>query len=158
MTELKLHKTKIVHLEQKHYPGRQIIEALEEPRDQTKECNYDICKTPEKIHLRLENEKSRFTFLAEHVDCETWSTLKRFIERTINENFQQQSPEPKRKKVRCTADRNENNDNMSQQEAEDTTKQVNTVNMDEMEMDYEDYSDMDLILPLEGSPTPAPDE
>ena len=53
------------------------------------------------------------------MDWMTWSTLKKFVERIINENFQQ-SPKPKRKRARHAADENdtgrhevqEDNDNM----------------------------------------------
>ena len=69
--EMKMHQTKIIQLEQWHCPGKGIIEALEELRDWSKECRSEICRTPEKIHLRLENENSRFTFLVEHVDHQT---------------------------------------------------------------------------------------
>ncbi len=69
------------------------------------ECGCEICRIPEKLHLRLENKQSCFTFLAERVDKMTWSMLKRFVEWMIEENFQQ-SPKPKRKKARHTADKN----------------------------------------------------
>ncbi len=54
--EVRMHKTKILQMEQQHCPGKRIIEALEEPRDQSKECGCEICRTLEKIHMRLENE------------------------------------------------------------------------------------------------------
>ncbi len=34
---------------------------------------------------------------------------------------------------------------------------MNVTNTDETETDYEDYRNLDLILPLEGSPRPAKD-
>ncbi len=92
------------------------------------------------------------------MDHQTWSALKRFIERTLKENFERRLPEPRRKKVRHAADRNENNEDRTQKEADNTKGQANALNYDEMETDYEDYSNLDPILPLEGSPRPALDE
>ncbi len=43
-------------MEQQHQLGKKIIEALEELRNQSVECGCKICRTPEKIHLRLENK------------------------------------------------------------------------------------------------------
>ncbi len=86
-SELKRHKTRILQMEQQNRPGKKIIEALEEPWNQSVECGCEICRTPENLYLRLENERSHFMFLAEKVDKMTWSTLKRFVEWTINENF-----------------------------------------------------------------------
>ena len=104
-SELKTHKTRILQMEQWNWPRKKIIEAVEEPWNWSAECGCEICRTPEKLYLRLENEWSHFTFLAERVDKMTWSTLKRFVEQMINENFQW-SPKPKRKKARHAADEN----------------------------------------------------
>ena len=93
------------------------------------------------------------------MDQMTWSALKRFVEQMIDENFQQ-LPEPKRKRARCAADENdmgrhevqEDNDNMEKQMT------INMTNTDETEIDYKDYSDLDLILPLEGLLRPMKDD
>ncbi len=157
--ELKTHKTRILQMEQWHQPGKKIIEALEELQNWSVECGCEICKTPEKIHLRLENEWSRFIFLAERMDWMTWSTLKKFVERIINENFQQ-SPKPKRKRARHAADENDTGRHEVQEDNDNMEKwmTINVTNTDETETDYEDYSYLDPILPLEGSPRLTKDD
>ncbi len=153
-SELRMHKTKILQMEQQHCPGKRIIEALEEPRDWSKECRCKICRTPEKIYLRLENKHSWFTFLVEHVDWQTWSVLKKFMERMINENFQQ-LPKPKRKRAKHTADEDKSRRHATQKDndnAGEQTRMVNVTNTNETKTDYDDYSDLDPILPPEGSP------
>ncbi len=80
--------------------------------------------------------------------------MKKFVERMIDKNFQQ-LPKPKRKRAKCTADEDESkrhatqkdNDNMGEQ-----TRMVNVTNTDKTETNYDDYSDLDQILPPEGSP------
>ncbi len=76
----------------------------------------------------------------------------------IDENFQQ-LPEPKRKRARCTADKNDTGRYEVQEDNDNTEKQttINMTNTDETEMDYEDYSDLNPILPPEGSPRPMKD-
>ncbi len=66
-------------------------------------------------------------------------------------------PKPKRKKVRCTADENNTGRHEVQEDNNNMEKRttINMTNTDETETDYEDYSDLDLILPPEGSPRPA---
>ena len=93
------------------------------------------------------------------MDRTTWSALKRFVERTINENFQQ-LPKPKRKRARCTADGNNTRRHEVQEDNDNTEKQltINVTNTDEAEMDYEDYSDLNPILPLERSLRPMKDD
>ena len=154
-SELKTHKTRIIQIEsQRNWPGKKIIEGLEELQNQSVECGCEICRTPEKLHLRLENEWSQFTFLVERVDKMTWSALKRFVEWMIKENFQW-LPEPKRKKVRCAE--NDTGECEGQEDNNTTGRQV-TMNMtDEIKTDYEDYSNLDLILPPEQSPRPPKD-
>ncbi len=91
------------------------------------------------------------------MDRQTWSALKRFMERTINENFQQ-SPKPKRKRVKCTAGEDESRRHTTQRDNDNMGEQmsmVNVTNTDKTKTDYDDYSDLDLILPPEGSPRPA---
>ncbi len=109
--DLKLHKMKIIKREEMHQPGRKLIQGLEELHDCMKECDCSICCIAEKIHLRLENKKSCFMFLTEHIDHQMWSALKRFVECTINENFE--PPEPKRKKAEHTADKRCEEDEMT---------------------------------------------
>ncbi len=93
------------------------------------------------------------------MDKMTWSALKRFMEQTIKENFQW-SPKPKRKKARCAADENNTGRHKVQEDYNNTEKQttINMTNTDETKTDYEDYSNLDLILPLEGSPRPTKDD
>ena len=88
----------------------------------------------------------------------TWSALKRFVERTIDEHFQQ-SPEPKRNKARCAADKNDTGRHEVQEDNGNMERQmtINVTNTDETEIKYEDYSDLDLILPPEGSLRPMKD-
>ncbi len=97
-------------------------------------------------------------FLAERVDQTTWTTLKQFVEWTIDENFQ---PKPKRKKARCAADENDTGRCEVQVDNENTERQT-MINMIthtyKNKMDYEDYSNLDPILPLEGSLRPSKDD
>ena len=46
----------------------------------------------------------------------------------------------------------------TQHNAREQMKMMNVMNMDETETDYDDYSDLDPILPPEGSPRPALNE
>ena len=158
-SELKTHKTRILQMEQWNWPRKKIIEAVEEPWNWSAECGCEICRTPEKLYLRLENEWSHFTFLAERVDKMTWSTLKRFVEQMINENFQW-SPKPKRKKARHAADENNTGRHKVWKDNDNTKRQmtINMTNTDETKTDYENYSNLNLILPLEGSPRPIKDD
>ena len=89
----------------------------------------------------------------------TWSVLKRFVEWTIDKNVQW-SPKPKRKKARCTADENNTGRYEVRKDNDNTERQmtINVANTDETETDYEDYNDLNLILPLEGSPRPMKDD
>ena len=77
----------------------------------------------------------------------------------INKNFQR-SPEPKRKGARCAADENDTGRHEVQENNDNTEKQmtINVTNTDETKTDYEDYSDLDPILPLEGLPRPTKDD
>ncbi len=154
IAELKIHKSKIIKLEQLHKPGRKLIKGLEEPCDRTSKCDCSICHMAEEIHLRLKNEKSCFMFLAECIDYQMWSALKRFVECTIKENFKR-SPEPRRKKVNCTADRT-HEENQTCKENETAKELMVTLDNKETETDYEDYSDLDPILPPEESPQVVP--
>ncbi len=96
-------------------------------------------------------------FLADYVNRQTWSALKKFVEWMIDENFQG-SPKPKRKRAKCTADEDESRrEHTAQRDNKNVRQQMNMVNitnMDETETDYEDYSDLDMILLPEGSPRP----
>ena len=89
----------------------------------------------------------------------TWSTLKRFVEQMIDKNFQW-LPKPKRKRARCAADENNTRRHEVQEDNDNTEKQptINVTNTDETETDYEDYSNLDPILPPEGSPRPMKDD
>ncbi len=91
------------------------------------------------------------------MDWQTLSALKRFVERTIDKNFQW-LPEPKRKRVKHAADKDESGRHKTQKDDNNVGKQmsmVNIANIDETETDYDDYSDLDPILPLEGLPRPV---
>ena len=94
----------------------------------------------------------------ERVEWMTWSMLKRYVEQMIDENFQW-SPKPKRKRARHAADENDTRRHEIQENNNNTEKQltINVTNTDETETDYKDYSDLDPILPLEGSLRPMKD-
>ncbi len=49
--ELKIHKSKIIKLEQLHKPGRRLIEALEELCDRNNKYDCSIYHMPEKKPL-----------------------------------------------------------------------------------------------------------
>ena len=147
--------------QEEHWQELRILQADMQKAKADLECMTSEMKMHKtKIHLRLENENLRFTFLVDHVDHQTWSALKKFVERMIDENFQQ-LPKPERKRAKCTADEDESRNHTTQKDNDNTreqTKMMNMMNTDETETNYDDYSGLDLILPPEGSPRPMPNK
>ncbi len=79
--DIKLQKQCIQKLEDAHAKTtRKVITTLEEPQNRDQVCTCNICAVAEKIHLHLENETSRYTYLAERVDHQMWNSMKHSME------------------------------------------------------------------------------